>query len=191
MQTQITLLSNPPSLPVPVVVAGNNSLIRNQHPSNSLPAPKRPRGNGGRLGNQGRGAGSRAAPIVVQDSAASSPVVCPPLSDSQSQTVVFTVTRMDQDPIETSRQVAAAITGVGVGAIAHARLTTVAGTALLQFRSLPTATAFVHLLRNRDSVTALGASAGFAAYTPSNQTTLPDNGLNNVLNILSHPIQGN
>ncbi|KAK0462352.1 uncharacterized protein EV420DRAFT_1734550 [Desarmillaria tabescens] len=193
MQAQMSALSNPSPSLVLVLVAGNNPLIHTQHPSNSLPAPKCLHGNGTCQGNHGRGTGTHVAPIIVQDSpvltAASSPVLCPPLTDAQSQTVVFTVTCGDQDLIETSRCVAAAIPGVGVGAITHARPTTVASSALLQFCSQSTATAFVHLLHNHDSVAALGASAGFAAYTPSNQN--PDSGLNNMLNILSHPIQGN
>ncbi|KAK0487735.1 hypothetical protein IW261DRAFT_1558784 [Armillaria novae-zelandiae] len=176
MQTHLSALSNPSPSPAPALLAGNNSLICTQHPSNPLPPPKRPRGNGTRSGNHGR---------------ASNLILCPPLMDIKSQTVVFTVTQTDQDPIETSRCVAAAIPGVGAGAIAHVRQTSVVGSTLLQFRSLPTARAFVHLLCNCDSVMVLGASAGFAAYTPPGQTTQTDNGIANVLNILSHPVQGN
>ncbi|KAK0221325.1 hypothetical protein IW262DRAFT_890515 [Armillaria fumosa] len=124
MQTQISALSNPSS-PVPITVATNNSLICTQHPSNSLPPPKRPRGNGARSGNQRRGPGSCVTPIVVQDSAgstlASNPVLCPPLADAQSQTVVFTVTCRDQDPVETSRCVATAIPGVGGGSVSSCK----------------------------------------------------------------------
>ncbi|KAK0478005.1 hypothetical protein EDD18DRAFT_1365149 [Armillaria luteobubalina] len=77
MQTQISALSNPSPSPTPVLLAGNSSLICTQHPSNVLPLPKCPHGNGAHSGNHGR---------------ASNLIVCPPLADTQSQMVMCLVT---------------------------------------------------------------------------------------------------
>lgn len=190
LQRHISTTTAAPMSTVPVMSPGNPSLIRQQPPTNASSPAKRSRGNNGRQNN--RSAGSRGAPIVVQDSLTTAPVQCPPLSDAPSHSVIFTVSRLDQDAVEASRRVAGAIPGVGMHAIAEASHTTVRGSALVRFRSQGAATAFVQLLRHRDAVSQLGATAGFALLPPSPLQFSPtDNALNNVRDILSNPVQGN
>ncbi|SJL10995.1 uncharacterized protein ARMOST_14393 [Armillaria ostoyae] len=190
LQRHISTTTTAPMSAVPVTSLGNPSLIRQQPPTNITSPAKRSRGNNGRQNN--RSTGSRAAPIVVQDSLMAAPVECPPLSDAPGHSVIFTVSRLDQDAVEACRRVAGAIPGVGMQAIAEVTYTTVRGSALVRFRSQGAATAFVQLLRHRDAVTQLGATAGFALLPPSPQQFSPtDNALNNVRDILSNPVQGN
>ncbi|KAK0431210.1 hypothetical protein EV421DRAFT_1929670 [Armillaria borealis] len=190
LQRHISTTTTAPRSAVPVTSPGNPSLIRQQPPTNITSPAKRSRGNNGRQIN--RTMGSRAAPIVIQDSLTAAPVQCPPLSDTPSHSVIFTVSRLDQDAVEASRRVAGAIPGVGTQAIAEVVHTTVCGSALVRFRSKDAAKAFVQLLRHRDAMTQLGATAAFALLPPSPQQISPlDNALNNVHDILSNPVQGN
>lgn len=185
-------ISRPPSTmsSAPVTSPGNPSLIRQQLPTNASPPAKRSRGNNGRQNN--RTSGSRSAPIVVQDTVAAVPVQCPPLSDNPSQSVIFTISRLDQDAVEASRRVAGAIPGVGVQAILDVSYTTVRGSALVRFRSVNAATAFVQLLQHRGTVTQLGATAAYALFTPSSQQlSSTDNAIASVIDILSNSVQGN
>ncbi len=187
LQQHISMLMTPSMSTVPVMRPGNPSLIHQQPPTNVTSSTKHSHGNNGHQNNHSTG--SCIAPIIIQDSLSMAPVQCPPLSDVPSQSVIFTVSHLDQDVVEASRHVAGAIPGVGMEAIAEVSYMTVHGSALVRFRSQSAVMAFVQLLHHHDAVTQLGASTGFALFTLSPQQISPvNNALNNVHDILSNPV---